>query len=123
LHVAWDEGSGGPATPAASAATKEVVDEKHGGHSHGGGHGQSGAGETSRVIRYGTFADSGDRLIRSVAVAPLDGGFQTRPVVAVHGSGDVYVGWVELSERGKSIAVARLKSEPSAVVALEGNSR
>ncbi len=123
LHLAWDEGSGPAAGAAATAAENhpsETGAEKS--HAHGSEH-QATAGETSRQIRYAAFDATGRRLREPAAVAPLAGGFQTRPTVAVHPSGDIYIGWVELSERGKSIAVARLKGAPASSVALQGTGR
>jgi hypothetical protein len=75
-----------------------------------GHHNHDGMHEMQRVIRYCTFSPSGDRIGRPRSVAPVSGGFQSRPSVAVSAAGDVYIAWVELTEKGKAVAVARIPS-------------
>jgi len=119
LYLAWDEGSGAAVKSEATVAASAEATSRDG-HGHGTA---PAAGETSRAVRLATFSRDGHRLSDPQPVAPVSGTFQSRPSVAVHSSGEVYVGWVELSSQGKSIAVARLKRAPATKAMAQDGSR
>ena len=121
LHLTWDEGSGATVH---STEGKPAADEKqsHTAHSHAD-QPRGAPGESFRSIRYAAFSPDGKPLSEPIPVAPAAGSFQTRPSLAVHSSGEVYVGWVELSAEGKAIAIARLNREPSAPAMVQDGAR
>jgi hypothetical protein len=93
LHVVWEE------------SVTEEAEDTHAGHKHGAPKVGTGGG---RAILYAFMAPGTAAFGPARAVAPQPGTFQTRPAIVCNASGDLYVAWNELDQKGKAVVVTLL---------------
>lgn len=117
LHIVWDQSLPNThETPQDDAADEASVDTT----AHGHGVEADGAG---RAIYHAYSDDGGASFSTPTPLAPQPGSFQSRPQVAVGPDHSVYVAWMELSDEGKVVVLARLLDDEVHVPQLAAEGR
>jgi hypothetical protein len=104
LHLVWDQSLPNSETrhvEAADQTGEETTSHHHGVETDGAG----------RAVYYAWSDDGGASFSTPVAVAPQPGRFQTRPQVAVGPDHTVFIAWMELSDAGKEVVIAKLSRD------------